>query len=413
MRLALASILSVFLIAGPAWADSGIFSASDFSGMLDLRLSTADGEPSWLAQGFGKTRVSGAGSGFAGHASIANANLAWAPHLTWDFGAVIAGQYQSDHDHAPALTEAYLVYKPTPRRQTRYSARLGLFYPPISQEHQGPSWIDTDMLTPSAINSWVGEEVKVLGAEATVRQGLGQQEVALTGAVFGFNDTSGTLLTTRGWALGDVQTGVPSRYALPPLSTFMGYVQAPVTTPVKEIDHKVGGYGRIDWRITDRLALNAFYYDNAGDLIGEDRLEWAWDTRFWNLGASLDLGDHTRVLSQVMTGGTHMGYATPDTWVNTRFNAAYLLVTQRFGDDALSARVDVFETINYADKEYGDTRECGWAITADYRKRLSPHAIVLVEAMHVSSNRPARMDIFGETPRQDQTVLQAALRLSF
>jgi len=411
--LGLWPVLGFFLIAGPAWADGGFFSPSDVSGMVDLRLSTADGEHTWLDGGFGKTRVSGAGSGFLGHASIAGADLAWTPHLTWDVSAVIVGQYQSDHDHAPALSEAYLVYKPTPRGQTRYSARLGLFYPPISQEHQGPAWIDIDMITPSAINSWVGEEVKVVGAEATLRRELGEQALAVTAAVFGFNDTSGTLLTTRGWALGDVQTAVPSHYALPPLNDFMEYVQAPVTTPVMEIDHRVGGYGRIDWRINDRFAVNAFYYDNAGNLTGEDKLQWAWDTRFWNFGAILDLGDHTRLLSQAATGDTRMGYAHPDIWVDTRFDAAYLLITHRFGEDALSARIDAFETINHAENEYGDTREHGWAITADYRKQLAPHANLLVEAMHVSSNRPARTDLLGEAARQDQTVLQASLRLSF
>jgi hypothetical protein len=413
LRLGLAPILGAFLIAGPAWADAGFFSPADVSGMAELRVSTADGERSWLDQGFGKTRVGGAGSGFVGHASLANAYLAWTPHLTWDLGAVFVGQYQSDHDRAPALGEAYLTYRPTPRGDTRVSARLGLFYPPISQEHEGRGWIDNDMLTPSAINSWVGEEVKVVGGEVTVRHSFGEQELAATAGAFGYNDTSGTLLTTRGWALGDVQTDVPGRYILPPLAPFMTYVQAPVTTPVKEIDHRIGGYGRLDWRVNDRLALNAFYYDNAGNLVGEDKLEWAWGTRFWNVGASLDLGEHTRILSQVMTGDTKMGYATPDIWVDTEFDAAYLLVTHRFGDDALSARFDVFETINHTEEEYGDTREHGWAITADYRKRLSPHANILVEAMHVSSDRPARTDILGAKARQDQTVLQAALRLSF
>jgi hypothetical protein len=38
---------------------------------------------------------------------------------------------------------------------------------------------------------------------------------------------------------------------------------------------------------------------------------------------------------------------------------------------------------------------------------------MLFEVLHVSSNRPARTDILGEPAQQDQTVLQAALRLSF
>ena len=253
----------------------------------------------------------------------------------------------------------------------------------------------------------------MVGAEATLRHTFGEQEIAATGAVFGFNDTSGTLLTTRGWALDDVQTSAFGRYRLPPLSDFMEYAQAPVTNPVLEIDHKVGGYGRLDWRVSDQLALNAFYYDNAGNLIGLDGLQWAWDTQFWNFGAEVDIDQDTRLLSQVMIGRTRMGYADPDIWVDTDFDAAYLLLTHRFGGDALSGRVDVFRAINRAEEEYGDTNESGWAITADYRKRLSSHANLLFEVLHVSSDRPARTDILGEAARQDQTVLQAALRLSF
>jgi hypothetical protein len=411
MRLSLA--LSLLCIAGPAWADTGLLSPADVSGMIDLRVSAADGERSWLDGGFGKTRVSGAGSGYAGHLEIGQAVLAWTPHLTWELGAVIVGQYQSDHDRAPGLDEAYLVYKPTPSSSTRYAARLGLFYPPISQEHSGKSWIDDDMITPSAINSWVGEEVKVGGGEASIRHSFGEQELGATAGAFGFNDTAGTLLTTRGWALGDVTIGASGHYQLPPLGRFMQFVQAPVTTPMLEIDHKVGGYGRLDWRISDQVAVNAFYYDNAGNLVGVDKLQWAWATRFWNLGARVDIDPQTRVLAQGVVGNTRMGYAHPDIWVDTTFRAAYLLVAHDFGEDAFSARLDGFETIDHADDEYGDTRERGWAVTADYRRHLSAHANLLLEALHVESDRPARTDILGEPARQGQTVFQAALRLSF
>jgi hypothetical protein len=200
---------------------------------------------------------------------------------------------------------------------------------------------------------------------------------------------------------------------LPPLARFMTYVQAPITTPVMEIDHEIGGYGRLDWRVSDHLALNAFYYDNSGNLVSDHHLQWAWWTRFWNLGARLDFGPKTRVLAQAMAGETLMGYAHPDIWVDTEFRAAYLLVTHDFGEDALSGRVDAFDMIDHAEDEYGDTTEHGWALTADYRKRLNEHANLLFEAMHVESDRPARTDILGEAAVQRQTVFQAALRLSF
>ena len=41
-----------------------------------------------------------------------------------------------------------------------------------------------------------------------------------------------------------------------------------------------------------------------------------------------------------------------------------------------------------------------------------PHADLLVEAQHVNSKRNARR-LSGEDPKQAQTVLQTAIRLSF
>jgi hypothetical protein len=79
----------------------------------------------------------------------------------------------------------------------------------------------------------------------------------------------------------------------------------------------------------------------------------------------------------------------------------------------VSGRIDLFETVDRAKAYFGDTNERGWAVTADYRKRLSAHADLLFEALRVGSDRPARAGLLAEAPVQGQTVLQAALRLSF
>jgi hypothetical protein len=393
----------------PALAQAEPFSPQSLSGYLDLRASDADGERSWLAGGFGKTRVSGNDP----RLSIGEAALAWRPRLGWDWSAVVEGEIQPDHDHAVRLGEAFVKYKPFPVAGVRYSVRAGLFYPPISQEHEGPFWTPTETITPSAVNSWVGEEVKVVGVEASARKDIGEQSFTATAALFGFNDTAGTLLATRGWALDDVRTNASGRYRLPPLSDFLAYVQARATNPVREIDGRPGVYGRLDWRPEGRLALNVLYYDTLGNLVAVKKLQWAWDTRFINVGAVLDLDDNTRILSQVMVGDTRMGYGDPSLWVNTGFSAGYLMVTRKLGADSVSGRIDVFSTADRTESEYGDTREHGWALTADYRKRLSAHVSALLEVLHVDSNRPARHDILDEPARQRQTVAQAALRLSF
>jgi len=407
-----ARIAAALVLCAPttALAQAQLIAPQTFSAYLDLRASAGDGEKSWLAGGFGKTRVSGDDA----RLRIGEAALAWRPDFSWDFSGVVEGEIQPDHDHGVRLGEAYLKYKPLPIGGVRITARAGLFYPPISQEHEGPFWTPAETITPSAINSWVGEEVKVVGAEVSARKAFGEQELGATAGLFGFNDTSGTLLTTRSWSLDDVKTNASGRYRLPPLSEFMEYGQADVTNPVREIDGRGGVYGRIDWNPTRRLALNAFYYDNLGDLTSWKKLQWAWDTRFLNLGASLMIDDNLRLMSQVMVGDTRMGPGEPDDlWVNTRFEAGYLMLTRWFGEDSVSGRFDVFSMRNQTDEEYGLTQERGWAITAAYRKTLTPHLTAVAEVLHVDSNRPARTDLLGEAATQRQTVAQAALRVRF
>ena len=396
--------------AGQARADPDGASPNALSGMVDLRLAAASGERSWLDRGFGKTRFGGDGA----YARLGEAAIAWRPQLSWDWSAVAEAEIQPDHDRGVRLGEAYVAYKPFPIAETRITGRIGLFYPPISQEHGRAFWTPTDTITPSAVNTWVGEEIKVLGAEVSARRQIAGQDIAVTGALFEFNDTAGTLLTARGWTLDDVKTNAYGHYALPPRAGILHFVQAPITTPVMELDRKIGAYGRLDWSPTARLGLNLFYYDNAGDLISVKRKQWAWRTRFFNLGARYDLDQATTIKAQVMTGSTLMGYGDPDLWVKTEFSAGYLMVTRKLGsEDTISARADLFQTRNRADPDYGLTQESGWALTGDYKRPLSAHATLLLEALYVSSDRPARDVILGEPSHQDQTVLQSALRLSF
>ena len=403
-------ILGCVAAAGQVRAESGGASANPVSAIVDLRLAAATGERPWLDGGFGKTRFGGDGA----QARLGEAAVAWRQQLSWEWSSLIEAEIQPDHDRGVRLGEAYITYKPMPIAETRVTGRFGLFYPPISQEHGGFFWTTTDTITPSAVNSWVGEEIKVLGAEVSARRQVVGQDIAVTGALFEFNDTAGTLLTTRGWALGDVKTNAYGHYTLPPRGGIMRFVQAPITNPVMELDRRVGAYGRLDWRPMGALDVNLFYYDNAGDPISVQRKQWGWRTRFFNLGARYDLDDKTTIRAQAMTGSTLMGYAHPKIWVKTEFSAGYLMLTRRLGDeDALSARLDLFQTLNRTDPHFGLTQEHGWALTGDYKRPLSDHATLLFEALYVSSDRPARTTILGEPARQDQTVMQSALRLSF
>ena len=70
--------------------------------------------------------------------------------------------------------EAYARYSPQTSGDWQWSVKAGAFFPPISLENTEVGWTSPWTLTPSAINSWVGEEVKVVGGEATLHASLGQ-----------------------------------------------------------------------------------------------------------------------------------------------------------------------------------------------------------------------------------------------
>jgi hypothetical protein len=416
MRAALLATLVGLSLARPALADVDLFSRDTISGIVDLRLGAASGERSWTEGGFGKTRLGGDATGQTSwRAQIATADLVWNPSID-DVSLVLDLQAQPDQSHGVDAAQAYLQYKPAPTSPLRVMARAGLYYPAISMEHEGyagGAWTVANTITPSAINSWVGEELKVVGLEGSASYTTWDQTFGATVGVFGYDDTAGTLLALRGWSLSDLTSTATDRLPLPPLNSFIGARQAPFTDPVRELDGRPGVYGRLDWRLPSRLALNAVYYDNAGDKTSDDHLQWAWATRFWNLGGRLDLSDKTWLIGQAMTGRTLMGYPRGDSvWLDVDFSSAYVEALHVIGRSTVSARADTFATSNTPFTAVERYSETGWAATADYRYMLTSNIHLIVEVLHVWSDRPAR-DLIQEDPRQSQTTLQGSARLTF
>ncbi len=311
----------------PAPANTGgtdIFSRNTFSVLVDLRLAVGNGATSFVNGGFGKTRFQGSANGDY-RATIApmEADVIWNPRFTNSLSANISAVWQRDHDgNGVDLMEAFLTYLPPPSGRVRFSGRAGLMWPEISLEHAtGGAWSVVNTITPSAINSWVGEEVKVVGAEGTLRTSIGEHDLGFTGGIFGGNDTSGTLLSFRGWALQDIKATALGSFRLPPLNNFITLVQQNKTDNTIEIDKRPGFYARVDWRPPYPFTAALFYYDNEGDPEAmTESLQWGWRTRFWNLGINAKVAPGTRLLIQGMTGSTIMGF--PDNgqrWVHTDF----------------------------------------------------------------------------------------------
>ena len=399
--------------------DTDILSADTLTLLLDARLAIADGANSWIDGGFGKTRFDGTADGdFELDVHPVEASLIWQPRFTNSFVGNFSAAYQHGHDRDENfdVMEAYLTFIPSRSGNTNFSLKAGYYWPEISLEHAtGGAWNTVYTITPSAINSWVGEEVKVVGAEATLYQTVGSMDSSATAGVFGFNDTSGTLLSFRGWALHDVKSTMFGQFQLPPLNPFMTFAQEPITRSVLEIDDRPGFYGRLEWRPSPSVVLNGFYYDNRG--VPEaftQSLQWGWRTRFWNFGAVVDLGPETRFIAQGMTGTTLMGFIPNNAtryWVDTRYRSVFGLLTHRIGSGAVSGRFELFDT-----KERGsrmtsaDESESGWAVTAAGRVPVADKLTLFLEALHIESKRGTRTVRLGLPRQESQTVVQAALR---
>lgn len=391
-----------------------ILSRNTISALLDARLAFANGERSFTRGGFGKTRFGGTANGdYKVYAVPVEADLIWLPRFTNSLSANVSAAWQRGQENKADLIEAFLNYLPEQTGKVSFSARAGLMWPEISLEHStGGAWSVVNTITPSAINSWVGEEVKVVGGEATIRVSAGQNQFALTGGVFGLNDTSGTLLSFRGWALQDEKATGFGHFPLPPLNNFIRLLQQGETRSTIDLDNRVGFYGRLEWRASFPLTLSAFYYDNRGNPEAfTPEGQWGWRTRFWNFGASADLTERTKLLAQVMSGSTVMGFAeNGEAWVHTYYWSGYMLLAHRLTDRlTITGRAEKFQTHEHGSEMSPLNSEDGWALTAAARYSITSNLTFFLEALNVRSTRGTRVDV-GLDPFQAQTLFQAALR---
>ncbi len=430
MRLnKIASLLAIggaaLLVGVPAvaqYSDGGQGSdiKVDVELFTDFRVAVADGEPTWLDDWLGKGRFGGNLQGdTVTDIEVAEIAALFDVNFNWEWSAFVHAKFDEIQDGPVDFVEAYLKYAPAPTSRTRYSFRAGLFFPHISRENVGVAWTSPYTITPSAINSWIGEEIRTLGLEAKASVRRETFQLDFTAAVFGFNDPAGTLLAFRGWALNDVKGGAFSQLPLAPLpqigadSTF---VKQPLwVEPVAEIDNRVGFYGAVDWTYNRNWKLGAFYYDNRADPEAIDREQYGWDTRFWNFYAEGDVVSDIHLIAQYMTGNTRMGEFRPmagTRYIDMDFESAFVLATKKFGDHRLSARFDWFETTDHAFVRRDNNNEAGIALTGAYVVELGRKSTLMAEYLYIDSKRTARRDI-GFAPDQSQSIFQVAYRHRF
>jgi hypothetical protein len=405
------------LWATPALAQSdlNLFSADSFELTGDVRFVMGDGEKSWVRGGFGKLRSSGNGDDVRVQPELGNVNLVWQPQFTWSLSATIVGSLQGGERTEAGLGQAYLSFRPMRSSKLAFSARAGLMFPPVSLEHEGADWHVKDSITPSTINSWIGEEVRPVAVEGTLTAHLGEHKLRATAAIMAVNDTSGTLLTFRGWALHDRTTLAFRLQPLPPLDEEVAEYQPRFTHPLLDVPegfaHRPGYYAKLAWQLPAPVRVELFRYDNrAHPADANDQNEWGWRTQFDDFGVEADLGSGTVLKAQALEGRTRMGFEMQGRHlVDNRFRSAFAMLTHAFGPFGLAARVEAFDTRNRGSLVKDEYDDSGWSAMIA-AKRQWGIVTGLVELLQVSSERESREDS-GLEPRQRQTQLQASMRM--
>jgi hypothetical protein len=389
---------------------SPLASAQDIhaQGFLEARLPVPDAnDKSWTDGGLAKLRF---GDGDDSLEAAGALSLTW--QLSESVVAVADLQAQGQTSPELGVVSAWVRWRPVSTSAWRWSLRAGAFFPPVSLENDGVGWTSRWTLTPSAIDSWVGEELRTIGAEARLEHRSathGNFEVGV--ALFQWNDPAGDLISSRGWALGDVTSPLNATVREPDATNNGEWI---AYKPFVENDGRVGWHADAQWTSPGGLRLRALRYDNRADPNSESdqagRSVYSWRTRFDSLGAQIPLGGFV-LASQYMDGSTIIE-PVPALLFEAKFRAFYLLAARDLGKWRPTLRYDRFRIRNDPEFPHNPFDEDGHAWTAALNWRPTERWRLTGEWLRVDSTRGLRV-FEGLAARQREDLLQVSLRYQF
>ncbi|HXC54653.1 MAG TPA: hypothetical protein VNU97_05120 [Rhizomicrobium sp.] len=387
---------------------TGVSHAADvqFAGYGDVRLVAPPASDAYLDGGLGKLRF-GADDPDPG---VKLGDLVGELRVG-DMGAwSVQADARLNADYGPALDllEGFVRYAPASNTRWQWSARAGAFFAPLSLENEEIGWSSFWTVTPSAIDSWIGSELRTVGAEGTLDWHSNGNDVTLIGALFGFNDTAGVMIAERGWNFDDRATGLFETSRLPDAVAVAAGRVPPLTTHLfREIDDSPGWYLDASYQIDRTTGFEVMRYDNEADPTRPR----AWHTAFWDLGLRRQIGAVT-LLSQALSGTTLIR-PSATAFTATDFKSAYVLVGWDLDDWWLAARADLFQTrTRTAALGPSPLSEDGHAFDATASWRLRSWLRLSAEYL-LSDDRRAQRVLDGDAPQQSENQFQLVLRTYF
>jgi len=398
MRRVLLGILGV-LGAAAAPADE----RWSVDGLLDLRAVHAEGPPGYLYGGVNTVRFDSDHEGLR----LGRASVDGRVQITDTVSAsTVVDAYDDGDMNAVGVSEAFILWRPFPGNALRWRVKAGAFFLPASLEHRLAGWASPYTLSASSVNTWLGEEFRVLGTEIEARW-LGASsgyrgDVGVSVGVFGWNEGAGVILADRGWALTDRP------------SLLFGHLGVQEYDLYYEVDRRPGAYAGLSWRHHERLEVRALRYDNRADPaahnLGGDHQ--AWHTQFTTIGARWEPLDWLALLAQRLEGMTSIGPNGSDGQFRMQYAAWYALASAEHGHERFSIRYDHLSTEQLSGFYGPLANEAGHALTAAWMHRLADHWELDAEWLRVVSDYPPRLAA-GFAAAETDTQVQLAIRYRF
>ncbi|HXT22112.1 MAG TPA: hypothetical protein VN923_15270 [Thermoanaerobaculia bacterium] len=398
MRAAGSAVRTLALVLGLVIASTPAARAQT-GAWLDLvgRAASTNAAASWLDGGTGRLVAGDGEEGWQGGA-IGEAQLGadWraTPRLALHLHA--RARAQGDAGGRPVgIVEAWAALLAMPLEGVSQArVRGGAFILPTSRENLEPLWTSPYTFTLSAVNTWIGEEVRPLGVLAEYEHDPGERHGFRTGfSLFGGNDTAGALLAWRGWAMGDRLSTIGEALPLPALPSLESggpfeRQDRDGTTPFgADLDGRPGWAGYTRYRYGGLARVLLTHYDNCGDRELHHG-EYAWHTDFDQLGVELFPATGWTVAGEHLRGRTRMGVPSPR--ADADFAATYVLLSWQRESVRSTVRWDRFSTDDRDRLPAGErSDEDGHAWTAAVMWQARPELWLGVEYLDVDVERPA------------------------
>jgi hypothetical protein len=392
-------LLAAFCILHSAFALAANAQTFRLLGYLAGREIYVKAPPPWTRGGFGPFDVGADSTGdyVSRNQALAQIGAEWTPTpwLTAHAQAIARTEPSGTPGKRFGFVEAYADL-----HTERWRLRAGEFFLPTSRENTDPLWTSPYTITWSALNTWMGQEVRPIGADLQFSPNF---YITVGATAFHDSDTMGTLPAGRGWALGNRLTVYDELVAVPePQGT---------TKPFgPDLDGKWGFSERVRLTLPERALLQVTHLDNRAELV-DRRGQTPWLTKIDHVGAQLGTTGPSTLAAEWMSGETTVGF--PGGTFTMDFDTVYLLGSYKMQHERLSVRVERFSTRDHARAEPDASREDGHAITAAWFHEPNDRTRFGVELAKVSGNRPGVPGSTLVDVSKSGTMITAEVRYKF